>query len=134
MSSLFFSFITHIVMIFSRYQNSLNSMVLSEDNVRKVVQNRVCSVAIHPSESLVFVAAGDKYGQIGLWNVVSPLCSSPGRSVCGRMGADGAQAGVSFSWLAKVFCTHFLQITPGCLLISGSLELLKRSGPSQALV
>lgn len=60
-------------MIFSRYQYSLNSMVLSEDNVRKVVQNRVCSVAIHPSESLTFVAAGDKYGHIGLWNVVSPL-------------------------------------------------------------
>lgn len=48
-------------------------MVLSEDTVKKVVKNRVCSVAIHPSESIVFVAAGDKYGQIGLWNVVSPL-------------------------------------------------------------
>ncbi|XP_064013864.1 WD repeat-containing protein 76 isoform X2 [Pogoniulus pusillus] len=52
-----------------RYQDSLNSMVLSEENIRKVVKSRVCSMAIHPSESILFVAAGDKTGQIGLWNV-----------------------------------------------------------------
>lgn len=56
-----------------RYQDSLNSMVLSEENIRKVVKSRVCSMAIHPSESILFVAAGDKTGQIGLWNVVSWL-------------------------------------------------------------
>ncbi|KAM6388359.1 WD repeat-containing protein 76 isoform 2-T2 [Pluvialis apricaria] len=53
-----------------RYQHSLNSMVLSEDNIKKVVKYRVCSMAIHPSESIIFVAAGDKSGQIGLWNVI----------------------------------------------------------------
>ncbi|XP_054071300.1 WD repeat-containing protein 76 isoform X4 [Rissa tridactyla] len=53
-----------------RYQGSLNSMGLSEDNVKKVVKYRVCSMAIHPSESIIFVAAGDKSGQIGLWNAV----------------------------------------------------------------
>ncbi|NXH15698.1 WDR76 protein, partial [Bucco capensis] len=54
-----------------RYQESLNSMVLSEENIRKVVKYRVCSMAIHPSESIILVAAGDKSGQIGLWNVES---------------------------------------------------------------
>ncbi|KAM4766146.1 WD repeat-containing protein 76 isoform 2-T2 [Cyanocitta cristata] len=52
-----------------RYQESLSSMVLSEENVRKVVKSRVCSMAIHPSESTILVAAGDKWGHVGLWNV-----------------------------------------------------------------
>ncbi|XP_054025030.1 WD repeat-containing protein 76 [Dryobates pubescens] len=52
-----------------RYQENLNRMVLSEENIRKVVKNRVCSMAIHPSESIIFLAAGDRNGQIGLWNV-----------------------------------------------------------------
>ncbi|XP_061232569.1 WD repeat-containing protein 76 [Neopsephotus bourkii] len=52
-----------------RYQDSLTSMVLSEDSIKKVVKYRVCSAAIHPSESIIFVAAGDRCGQIGLWNV-----------------------------------------------------------------
>lgn len=59
----------------SRYQDSLNSMVLSEDSIKKVVKYRVCSMAIHPSESIILVAAGDRCGQIGLWNVVSCLCA-----------------------------------------------------------
>ncbi|XP_068814550.1 WD repeat-containing protein 76 isoform X2 [Struthio camelus] len=52
-----------------RYQASLNSMTLSENNIKKVVKNRIYSMAIHPSESTIFVAAGDKFGQIGFWNV-----------------------------------------------------------------
>jgi len=59
----------------SRYQDSLNSMVLSEENIKKVVKYRVSAMAIHPSDSIVLVAAGDKSGQIGLWNVVSRRCA-----------------------------------------------------------
>ncbi|NXK10777.1 WDR76 protein, partial [Herpetotheres cachinnans] len=61
--------ISNFLMMLSRYQDSLNRMVLSGDNIKKVVKYRVCSMAIHPSESIIFVAAGDKSGQIGLWNV-----------------------------------------------------------------
>ncbi|NXJ71855.1 WDR76 protein, partial [Rostratula benghalensis] len=61
--------ISEVLMMLCRYQDSLNSMVLSQENIKKVVKYRVCSMAIHPSESLLFVAAGDKTGQIGLWNV-----------------------------------------------------------------
>ncbi|NXD83919.1 WDR76 protein, partial [Halcyon senegalensis] len=60
---------TNVVTVVSRYQDILSSMVLSAENIRKVVKYRVCSVAIHPSESVIFVAAGDRSGQIGLWNV-----------------------------------------------------------------
>nr|XP_006132165.1 WD repeat-containing protein 76 [Pelodiscus sinensis] len=54
-----------------RYKASLSRMILSEDAVTKVVKNRIYSVAIHPSESRTLVAAGDKSGQIGLWDLNS---------------------------------------------------------------
>ncbi|XP_044836393.1 WD repeat-containing protein 76 isoform X1 [Mauremys mutica] len=52
-----------------RYKASLSQMILSEDAVTKVVKNRIYSVAIHPSENRTLVAAGDKSGQIGLWDL-----------------------------------------------------------------
>ncbi|XP_068962021.1 WD repeat-containing protein 76 isoform X2 [Petaurus breviceps papuanus] len=53
-----------------RYQASLTGMVISEDTVCKVTQSRICSMAIHPSETRTLVAAGDKLGQVGLWDLV----------------------------------------------------------------
>lgn len=82
-----------------RYQDSLSSMVLSEENIRKVVKYRVCSMAIHPSQSIVLVAAGDKSGQVGLWNVVS----RPAQSPSGAVGAGWAQR--PFFTFMVVFCT-----------------------------
>ncbi|NXO59892.1 WDR76 protein, partial [Aramus guarauna] len=84
-----------------RYQDSLNSMVLSEDNVKKVVKYRVCSMAIHPSESIIFVAAGDKSGQIGLWNV---NCKSE----------EGAHVFIPHNY--PVSCLHFSPFNPAHLL------------------
>ena len=48
-------------------------MKMNEFRVAKVVPNRIFSVAIHPSESKVLVVAGDKWGKIGFWDVVSVL-------------------------------------------------------------
>uniref|UniRef100_A0A8C8A696 WD repeat-containing protein 76 n=1 Tax=Otus sunia TaxID=257818 RepID=A0A8C8A696_9STRI len=79
-------------------QDMLTNMVLSEENVRKVVKYRVCSMAIHPSESVLFVAAGDKSGQIGLWNV----------------SEEGAHVFVPHSDL--VSCMHFSPFNPAHLL------------------
>ncbi|NXE81344.1 WDR76 protein, partial [Cochlearius cochlearius] len=93
--------IADIFMMLSRYRDSLNSMVLSEDNIKKVVKYRVCSLAIHPSESITFVAAGDKSGQIGLWNV---NCKSE----------EGAHIFVPHSYL--VSCMHFSPFNPAHLL------------------
>ncbi|KAM4749059.1 WD repeat-containing protein 76-like [Rhinophrynus dorsalis] len=53
----------------TRYSASLKKMTIREEAVAKVVQNRVFSVAIHPSESRTLVAAGDKCGQVGLWDM-----------------------------------------------------------------
>lgn len=46
-------------------------MVISEDTVCKVTRGSITSVAIHPSEMRTLVAAGAKYGQVGLWDLVS---------------------------------------------------------------
>ncbi|NXJ95303.1 WDR76 protein, partial [Corythaixoides concolor] len=97
----FFSPVADVLMMPSRYQDSLNSMVLSEENVKKVVKYRVCSMAIHPSESIIFVAAGDKSGQIGLWNVD---CESEG----------GARVFTPHS--DPVNCMHFSPWNPAHLL------------------
>ncbi|NXB34041.1 WDR76 protein, partial [Eulacestoma nigropectus] len=84
-----------------RYQESLSSMVLSEENIRKVVKARVCSMAIHPSESTILVAAGDKLGHIGLWNV---SCRSE----------EGAHIFIPHSF--QVNCMHFSPCNPAHLL------------------
>ncbi|KAG8440834.1 hypothetical protein GDO86_006535 [Hymenochirus boettgeri] len=52
-----------------RYVANLQAMTLKEEAVAKVVQDRIFSVAIHPSETRTIVAAGDKWGQVGLWNM-----------------------------------------------------------------
>ncbi|NWU07320.1 WDR76 protein, partial [Cephalopterus ornatus] len=84
-----------------RYQESLSSMVLSEENIRKVVKSRVCSMAIHPSESTILVAAGDKWGHIGLWNV---SCGSE----------EGAHIFIPHH--LQVSCMHFSPCNPAHLL------------------
>uniref|UniRef100_A0A8C9NGC6 WD repeat-containing protein 76 n=2 Tax=Serinus canaria TaxID=9135 RepID=A0A8C9NGC6_SERCA len=84
-----------------RYQESLSSMVLREENVRKVVKSRVCSMAIHPSESTILVAAGDSSGHVGLWNVS-----------CGT--EEGAHIFIPHSF--HVNCMHFSPCNPAHLL------------------
>ncbi|NWX12882.1 WDR76 protein, partial [Aegotheles bennettii] len=90
------------IMQFSlRYQDSLNSMVLTEANIKKVVRYRVCSMAIHPSESIIFLAAGDTSGQVGLWNVD---CQSE----------EGTRVFVPHNF--PVRCMHFSPFSPTQLL------------------
>ncbi|NWV10934.1 WDR76 protein, partial [Ptilonorhynchus violaceus] len=84
-----------------RYRESLSSMMLSEENIRKVVKGRVCSMAIHPSESTILVAAGDKWGHIGLWNV---SCRSE----------EGAHIFIPHNF--QVNCMHFSPCNPAHLL------------------
>uniref|UniRef100_A0A8C5NSG7 WD repeat-containing protein 76 n=1 Tax=Junco hyemalis TaxID=40217 RepID=A0A8C5NSG7_JUNHY len=79
---------------------SLSSMVLREENIRKVVKSRVCSMAIHPSESTILVAAGDKLGCVGLWNS------------CGT--EEGAHTFIPHNF--NVSCMHFSPCNPAHLL------------------
>ncbi|XP_053128443.1 WD repeat-containing protein 76 isoform X2 [Hemicordylus capensis] len=83
------------------YKASLRRMVLREDAVAKVVKNRIHSVAIHPSESRTLVAAGDKWGQMGLWNLDCKL-------------EDGVHVFELHS--QAVSCMHFSPFNPAHLL------------------
>uniref|UniRef100_A0A4W5KUC9 WD repeat-containing protein 76 n=1 Tax=Hucho hucho TaxID=62062 RepID=A0A4W5KUC9_9TELE len=56
------------------YCSTLKSMELSEiGGVAKVVKSRIFSVAFHPCSSSLLMAAGDKLGGVGLWNLESDM-------------------------------------------------------------
>lgn len=52
-----------------RYCSTLSTMKMTEDRVAKVVKDRVFCAAIHPCSSTVLMAAGDKFGRLGLWSL-----------------------------------------------------------------
>lgn len=54
-----------------RYRSTLASMKMTEDRVAKVVKDRIFSMAFHPCSSTVLMAAGDKWGRVGLWSLSS---------------------------------------------------------------
>ncbi|XP_069480291.1 WD repeat-containing protein 76 isoform X2 [Ambystoma mexicanum] len=84
------------------YKSRLRSMTLGEEQVAKVTKNRIFSVAIHPSESRTLVAAGDKWGQVGLWNLDD------------RSSDDGVYVFEPHS--RPVGCLHFSPAHPAHLL------------------
>ena len=46
-------------------------MTIREETVARVTPKRIFSIAVHPSNCCSpLVAAGDKWGYVGLWNVV----------------------------------------------------------------
>lgn len=57
-------------MSYCRYRSALKNMTLTETRVAKVVKDRVVSAAFHPCTSTLLVAAGDKWGRVGLWKLV----------------------------------------------------------------
>ena len=52
-------------------EKNIGNLTLSVENFAKVVPFRIFSLAIHPTESKLLVAAGDKWGSIGFWDVQS---------------------------------------------------------------
>ena len=52
-------------------EKNIGNLTISAENFAKVVPFRIFSLAIHPTESKLLVAAGDKWGSIGFWDVQS---------------------------------------------------------------
>ncbi|KAG8001420.1 WD repeat-containing protein 76 [Nibea albiflora] len=52
-----------------KYRSSLKNMKITEDRVAKVVKDRIFSAAFHPCTSSLLMAAGDKWGKVGLWKL-----------------------------------------------------------------
>ncbi|XP_041367675.1 WD repeat-containing protein 76-like [Gigantopelta aegis] len=53
------------------FMEEFKKLNLGENRVIKVVKERIFSLAIHPSENKILVAAGDKWGNLGFWDVES---------------------------------------------------------------
>uniref|UniRef100_A0A8C1EAZ6 WD repeat-containing protein 76 n=1 Tax=Cyprinus carpio carpio TaxID=630221 RepID=A0A8C1EAZ6_CYPCA len=49
------------------YQQMLQKLAINDIGVVKVVKDRICSAAFHPTSSNLLMAAGDKSGHLGLW-------------------------------------------------------------------
>ncbi|XP_029576838.1 WD repeat-containing protein 76-like isoform X1 [Salmo trutta] len=56
-----------------RYRSTLKSMELSKSGGVAKVKSRIVSVAFHPCSSRLLMAAGDKLGGVGLWNLDSDM-------------------------------------------------------------
>ena len=56
-----------------RYVEGLEKMTITEERVAKLVPKRIFGMAIHPSQERVLVAAGGKWGELGMWDVVSSV-------------------------------------------------------------
>ena len=47
----------------------LDQLAVDEDDIAKLVPERIFSIAVHPSPTKLLVAAGDTWGRVGLWDV-----------------------------------------------------------------
>jgi len=54
-----------------KFRRELSKLTLSPERIAKVVPQRIFSMAVHPTESELLLAVGDKWGNLGLWNVLS---------------------------------------------------------------
>ncbi len=67
------------------------AFTVTENDVAKVTENRITSVYIHPSEEKLIVAAGDKQGYFGLWDVDADTSMSS-TAISGAYGDKYASA------------------------------------------
>jgi hypothetical protein len=51
---------------------AVHGLSVQDTDVAKVCPERIYSVSVHPAKDTLIVAAGDKVGNIGLWNVNDP--------------------------------------------------------------
>ncbi|KAK3611876.1 hypothetical protein CHS0354_021309 [Potamilus streckersoni] len=58
-------------MSFTDFSKVLDKLVITENQVCKVVPDRTLSVAVHPMEDIILAVTGDRWGRLGFWNVSS---------------------------------------------------------------
>ncbi|XP_070399733.1 uncharacterized protein [Nothobranchius furzeri] len=97
----------------NKYSSALKKMTITANSVAKVVKDRIFSAAFHPCSSSLLLAAGDKLGKVGLWN----------------LGADWGDDGVLLfePHTRPVGCMAFSTVHPSQLLIlsyDGSLRCM----------
>ena len=48
---------------------ALEALGVREDDIAKLVPDRILSLEMHPAHTKLLVAAGDTWGRVGLWDV-----------------------------------------------------------------
>ena len=62
-------------------EENLESLKITDETIAQVVPFGVFSLAIHPTESKLLIAAGDKWGSIGFWDVYERKLETKGIQV-----------------------------------------------------
>ena len=60
------------------YTKRMSRLSVAEDEVAKVTESRITSVWIHPTTDKVLIGAGDKGGNLGIWDVKSSSTGNGG--------------------------------------------------------
>lgn len=58
-----------VLSLFS-YKKAMQSLEITEGHVAKLVPHRIFSMAFHPAKYKTLILAGDKWGNLGIWDVV----------------------------------------------------------------
>ena len=56
-----------------RYKKAIEKLSIADDHAAKVVPERIFSIIMHPMESKLLVFAGDKWGKVGVRDLVCKL-------------------------------------------------------------
>ena len=54
-----------------RYKEEISKLHVLPRNVAKIVPEKILSMAFHPTSTRPILCAGDKWGSIGFWDIVS---------------------------------------------------------------
>lgn len=69
------SYLVSVCILFiSSYVKKLMQTSITEELVQKVASQRLFSLTVHPTADKIIVCAGDKWGRLGLWDVVRICC------------------------------------------------------------
>eukprot|EP00605_Chrysophyceae_sp_TOSAG23-4_P001856 GSChrysophyteH1.ASY1.ANO1.2048.1 assembled CDS len=87
----------------AEYIQRMRNLKCVESDVAKVTESRITSVWVHPSRERLLVAAGDKQGHFGIWDVDAPdRCANEYDSPCGIDGVYKYRPHVGN--LARIYC------------------------------
>ena len=62
--------------LFNSYKSAIQGLGIDEQHVVKLVPNRIFSLTFHPAKYKTLLFAGDKWGNLGVWDVVRIIIKS----------------------------------------------------------
>ena len=62
--------VIYLMLLFCSYKKSLQGLKIRGEHIAKLVPHRIFSMAFHPAKYKTLVFAGDKWGNLGIWDVV----------------------------------------------------------------